>query len=73
MEIKAKIWLGEDRFCRFCRAIVVLLTKKRRNMDRPNGFAADLPYVRQAPRVVVKIFLEKFTDKCLPAMLLRVH
>lgn len=27
-EIKAKIKLGEDRFCRLCRALVVLLTQK---------------------------------------------
>jgi len=28
MGIEAKIRLGEDRFCRFCWLIVVLLTKK---------------------------------------------
>jgi len=31
---RRKIRLGEDRSCRFCRAIVVLLPKKWRNMDR---------------------------------------
>jgi len=28
MGIEARIRLGEDKFCRFCRSIVVLLTKK---------------------------------------------